>query len=549
MESSNKLLRATRSISTWAVCLAAVVLPVAAAKGELRPEALDSSGAVVGSVQIDNGSIFDLQNPKENKFLYRLANKAHITTRPQVIEQQLLFASGDDFSSQALQETERLLRANRYIQEAQIVPIRNTDGVIDINVSTTDTWTLVPKLSFSHSGGESSSGFGIKEMNLLGTGVGLEALYTSDVDRDSKILKVVDRHIGDSWHSVKAIFEDSSDGFTRQLDFGKPFYAMDSTKAYGVSLFDNDRIDSLYDRGEVAGQFRHESKTQELHYGWSKGLQNGWARRYTSGLGFDEHRFSGAVDATAPSTIVPSDRKFIYPFVGVEILQDKYDESTNFDQVARIEDRFLGTSFNARLGFANKGFGSSHDAWLIDAGAQTSFSKSKKSSVFLSSGFATRWESGGLTNMTLALDAKYYRKQSEKRLLFARLSGSFGHNLDLDQQVFLGGDNGLRGYPLRYQSGDKRALFTLEQRFFTDWYPFRLFRVGAAVFFDAGRTWGEGPFGTGNDGLLKDVGAGLRLGNARSGLGRMIHIDVAYPLDGDDSISNVQFIVELKQSF
>jgi hypothetical protein len=64
-----------------------------------------------------------------------------------------------------------------------------------------------------------------------------------------------------------------------------------------------------------------------------------------------------------------------------------------------------------------------------------------------------------------------------------------------------------------------------------------------------GRTWGEGPFGTANDGLLGDVGVGLRLGNSRSGLGRIIHIDVAYPLNGGDSIGNVQFIVELKQSF
>ena len=50
-------------------------------------------------------------------------------------------------------------------------------------------------------------------------------------------------------------------------------------------------------------------------------------------------------------------------------------------------------------------------------------------------------------------------------------------------------------------------------------------------------------------GLLKDVGFGLRIGNSRSGLGNIIHIDVAFPLDGDSSISNVQFLVETKQQF
>ena len=58
----------------------------------------------------------------------------------------------------------------------------------------------------------------------------------------------------------------------------------------------------------------------------------------------------------------------------------------------------------------------------------------------------------------------------------------------------LGGDNGLRGYPLRYQAGDDNALMTLEQRFYSNWQPLKLFNVGAAVFFDAGRTWGDDEF-------------------------------------------------------
>ncbi len=539
----------TRKAAAYLCFGTAGLLVAGSANADFDPETPETTDAVVGSVTINNGSIFDLENPDEDKLLYRLANKAHITTRPKVIEQQLLFQSGDKFSTQTLEESERLLRGNRYIQEAQIEPIRHANGVVDVHVSTTDTWTLVPKLSFSHSGGASSTDVGIKEMNLLGTGIGIEAAYTSDVDRDSKVLKVVDHHLGDSWYSVKAIFEDSSDGHTRYLDLGQPFYSLNSTTAFGMTLYNNERIESLYDRGEIESQFGQESRAQEFYFGRSKGLQDGWAKRYTAGLGYEEQRFSEVIDGVAPSTVMPEDRKLVYPFIGIEILQDKYEEGTNYDQVARVEDRFLGTAFKARLGVTGESFGSDRNALLIDVGARTSFSKSKKSSLHLTSEFATRWESGGLANMTLALDAKYYRRQSDKRLLFVRLNGTYGQNLDLDQQLYLGGDNGLRGYPLRYQSGDKRALLTLEQRFFTDWYPFRLFRVGAAVFFDAGQTWGEGPFGTGSDGLLKDVGAGLRLGNARTGLGRIIHVDVAYPLDGDESISNVQFIVELKQSF
>ena len=41
----------------------------------------------------------------------------------------------------------------------------------------------------------------------------------------------------------------------------------------------------------------------------------------------------------------------------------------------------------------------------------------------------------------------------------------------------------------------------------------------------------------------------LRLGNSRSGLGNVIHVDVAFPLDRDASIKNVQLLVETKKRF
>jgi hemolysin activation/secretion protein len=133
--------------------------------------------------------------------------------------------------------------------------------------------------------------------------------------------------------------------------------------------------------------------------------------------------------------------------------------------------------------------------------------------------------------------------------LYIGLTGTYGHNLDLDQYLVLGGDTGLRGYPLKFQTGDKRAVITVEQRYFTDWYPFRLFHVGGAAFFDVGRTWGNSPVAAADDQLLKNVGVGLRIAGSRSGLGRMIHIDVAVPLDDAEGIDGVQFLVSTRKGF
>ena len=142
-----------------------------------------------------------------------------------------------------------------------------------------------------------------------------------------------------------------------------------------------------------------------------------------------------------------------------------------------------------------------------------------------------------------------YNQITEKRLFFMTLDASWGNALDLDNLEDLGGDSGLRGYPLRYQTGDSRVILTAEQRYFTDWYPFRLFRVGGAMFADIGRTWGDNPVGGPPLGWLKNIGVGIRLGPTRSSGRDMIHIDVAFPLDGDPSIDSVQLLVESKRSF
>lgn len=530
-------------------CLLALTIAHAACAESPASDSGIVAAASIGSVTVNNENVFDLDNPEEDKSLYRLLNRLHIKTRPDVISRQLLFQQGDTFSFQKMAESERLLRSNRYLQEVTIEPVRAEDGHVDVNVTTADAWTLIPKVSASRSGGENNAAIGVQEMNLLGTGIAVQVQFKSDVDRDSSMLKIVDRNLGGSRYALETLFASNSDGYTRLLAFGKPFYSLDSRDSSSIRFYDNEQIESFYTLGEEVSDYRHEASQHELSVGWSQGLRDGWSRRFTTGLAMDQHRFSAAIGTSFPSSVIPDDRDLLYPFVGVELVEDNYKKGSNYDQMHRTEDRFLGTRLSARLGLASEGAGSDRNAWIFDARAETSFLESKTGSLHLAADLGGRFEDAGAQNLALDLSASYYKRQSEKRLLFVQLSGTYGENLDLDQYLMLGGDNGLRGYPLRYQSGDKRAQLTIEQRYFTDWYPFRLFHVGGAVFFDAGRTWGVSPVGASSDGWLRDVGLGLRIGNSRSGLGRMTHIDLAFPLDGGNDIADVQFLVSTRKSF
>jgi outer membrane protein assembly factor BamA len=109
--------------------------------------------------------------------LYRLANRLHINTRPEVIRRTLLFKSGEPLRVRLIEETERILRASRYLYDATIRPIAYRDGVVDIEVRTRDTWSLEPGLSVSRAGGENTGRISIEEENLAGTGIALGIAY------------------------------------------------------------------------------------------------------------------------------------------------------------------------------------------------------------------------------------------------------------------------------------------------------------------------------------------------------------------------------------
>ena len=511
-------------------------------------EDLEAAGAVIGDVVLERRNIFDLSNPKENKWLYRWANRLHVVTRERVIRNQVLFEPGDAFSGRLLEETERIVRANRFIFDARVEPIRYEDGVVDVKVMTQDVWSLTPDVSFSRSGGENRTALGIEETNLLGRGQLFRLKWIDNVDRTSTQFDFEDTNLGSSWVSMFLRVADNSDGEAQFLSIVRPFYALDSRGSGGGWISTDDRRTALYRLGEEAAEYRHERDYVTAFGGWSAGLRDGWVRRWTAGYVFDDNRFSEAVDPTLPA-VIPDDRRLVYPFLGVEILQDAFSTTRNTNQIGRTEDFYMGTRLNASLGWADDALGADRDALIVSAGFNMGFGSLDATALLVNGLVQGRREGGNSKNAETSVRARFYHRQSEKRLFFMELSGTAGHDLDLDNPVQLGGKSGLRGYPLRYQTGDSKALFSIEQRYFTDWYPWRLFRVGGAVFADVGRTWGENPIGERNYGWLRNAGFGLRLAPTRFSTNKVAHLDFAFPLDGDPSIDSVQILLEAKSSF
>jgi hypothetical protein len=508
---------------------------------------LEAAGAVIGRVFIDNENIFDLNNPKDNNVLFRLADRLHIKTRAGVIRSQLLFRSGQRYSRRVLDESERILRQEGYFYDAWIREVAYHDGKVDLRVTTKDVWTLNPGFNFGRSGGTNSTGVKLEDSNMLGSGADVVLSHSSNVDRTTTQLSVTDQHAFGGWTSVAVNYGQQSDGYQRELTVQQPFYALETRRAAGVYALNDLQTDSLWDRGQIIDQFQDMHRGAQVYAGLSQGLVDGWVRRWSAGLTYDEHLFAPVGTWTEP-TVLPADRRFVYPWVQFDLIQDDFLKVWDHNQIGRTEDFYLGTSASVRVGYAAASFGSSSNALLFQSSATRGF-RAGGSTLLLYGDFSGRVTQGALYNGMMDAAVRYYVEQSKNWLFYAAFLGTKGWRLDLDNQILLGGDNGLRGFPLRYEDGTGRAQVTVEQRYFTDWYPFRLFRVGGAVFFDAGRVWGNAPLAPPNLGLLKDAGFGLRFGNARSGLGNIVHVDLAFPLNAPAGIKRVQFLVQTEASF
>jgi hypothetical protein len=537
-----------------ALLSALLLLPapaMAQGDGTLDRDEIERLGATIRAVQITVDNVFDPTNPEEDKALYRWANRVHVRTRDSVIESVLLFQVGDRFSGRLLDESARSLRARGFLAEAVAEPhsYDAASNTVEVHVRVRDSWTLAPELELSRSGGENEFGIGMSDSNLFGTGKELTVSYTSDVDRDETLLAYGDANVFDSRVRVNAMLSNATDGHRRALVGERPFYALDTRWSLGGSIVDEQRVDSMYDLGEEIDEFRHDVESITLQGGWSPGVVGKRVRRWLFGLTSEQHTFLPTPETPQP-LLLPGDRKLVFPWIGMQIVEDDYREMTELNDMGRTEDVALGLNLSVSLGFAKERFGSDRDATLLRVNAQKGWEPGGPGKLLLlSAGGSTRDEDDGLHNSVAFFGARYYRRNLDKHLFSVSLEALTSHNLDPETQVLLGGDNGLRGFPLRYQAGKHRAALTFEQRFFTDWYPWRLLRVGWAAFADVGRVWGQDPRGTPPLGTLYNVGVGLRLSSPRSSGRSIVHVDLAFPLNGDSSIDDVQLLFETKGSF
>lgn len=513
----------------------------------------------IRSITIQADNIFDTSDKRENGLFYQTANALHFRTRQETVRQQLLFKEGDAFSPQLILETERLLRANRYIGKATIHT--NIDGdFVDVIVETQDTWSTKPKVRASHTGGESRSELGLKEENLFGLGISADLSYKKDEQRSSYVFSVADEHLFNSWYSGKIRYVSSTDGDEKMFAVSKPFYSLDTRTSHGISYDKLIGNEAYYLLGEKYFEYNKEESDHNLFYGWSSGLQEGSTYRQSLGIHYNRQRYSDieqpesmgmpmVTQYLATHSVLPEDRRDLYPYYGLAYLQDRYIEARNLDHIGRVEDRYVGFSGGFQIGYSSDSWGAYDDSLFLTAYAEKTFLLSDRSSLSAHGDVNLRWQDSTAENFKASFLLRYFNEHADHFKFYTDFSSVNGYKLDLQNQIFLDNDAGMRGFPTHYLSGTSAQKITFEERYYSDAKPFRIFGIGAAIFADIGHISGGNEIERAHSGTYSDIGIGLRIANNRTSDGDILHIDFAIPVGGDLPDKSFQINIEMKPRF
>lgn len=522
---------------------------VAPAQESLNDQRLQQSGAHIGLIIVEVDNVFDPNDPQENGLLYRAANALHIKSRNKTILAELLFQQGDPYNRHTLDESARNLRAHSYLNEADIKPVQYhvDDNTVDVLVRVHDVWTFNPGISYGRSGGANHSGVQLAEGNLLGYGKSLSLQSDRTVDRTQYGVSYTDPNLLSSRWQLGATYIHASDGGTNQILIAHPFFSLDTRWSGSVDGLRDRRIDKRYQQASVVDQYQstHESYGGQL--GWSKGLQDNWVRRWYVGYRVDHHHY--APDPVLGTLQLPQDQHLAYPWVGFAWLEDHYEVTRNRDQIGRTEDVYYGRALYVQAGLSATAFGSDAQSELVQLTLQDATHIGEHQSVFASIAINGIHRDSAWRNTLLTTTVRYDLRPNAYSSFIVKFTSDYGIHLDPSLPLYLGDDNGLRGYPLNYRSGTHREVLNVEQRFYSTWQVLRLLTVGAAAFVDVGHIGGSNGVVTDGSHTLSDVGIGLRLGSIRSSKGEVFHINAAYPLNASGTARKLQLQVVTKTSF
>jgi hypothetical protein len=512
--------------------------------------ALQEAGYRFGPVEYVVRDVYGAADDRSDAWYAQAMNLLHVDTRPSALAPHLLFELGQPVDAELVHQTERRLRRLSYLLDARLVPVSCADGVVTIRVETHDAWSLKFGLNFKSVGGQTSTGLFLNDLNFLGTGRSVYIRDSSDPARDSLELGFHDpAFLGSKWN-FSAQHATQSDGISNFGLLQLPFSTHTAPWAFRIMASDVRETLSFYDQGEVAWTTRFITEQQEL--GAWRLLDWDGQRGWRAGLSWIESRDSytplTAVDPSLRPPPALSDRERRGLVFSVVRFHDHWATFRDLQSIDRTEDINLGLDATLGIGHFPAEFTSTKQAWSASLDAQWAARIGPEVLAISRLQAALRRESGGDTrDGRVDFEGALYWMHAPGRTRVLHLALHDRQQPDPEHHIYLGGEDGLLGYPTNFVAADRAWTLHYAERLVTRHVWFQTLRVGWTVFAEAGqakRTDDRGWSPT-----LVDVGGGLRLGNLRGTDRQPIYLSVAVPLRREPGSEAYQMVLGVVLDF
>lgn len=574
-----------------AACAVLVLAGPLAAQDAGAGAATDSTAQTCPSgriehVFIDNHSIFDTTDPDLDprvEWAYRLANRLHVRTEPAVIERELLFAEGDCFDPERIEESERLLRGLGFLSDVDVYGVPQEDGGYDVVVDTQDEWSTKAYLQVGS--GLSLDGGQIEESNLLGSGRSVDLFYLDhSLARSYGAAYQTPQLLGTRWDfGVRGGSTRAGTFFEEYVSY--PFVGELGKWASRQSFRRRDRYFDLVAAGAPSGA--SPPPREEIHLLMpvrEKAMEVGIVRRFGrigalnllgGALSFQEISYPGGRQSSvlvlgsqigdSTAAVAPyldpvwtrlQEVQTIRAFFLIGHRSVDWVQRVGLDALAAEQDVRVGSEVGLAIGRSLPGLQTADDMF----GTITFFTGWAPGDQFVFSADARvdarrdfdapvgspEWRDVlGETRLVAYLTPHVLPRHT----LVARVLGSGGWNNVTPFQLTLGGPRALRGFEDWRYPGGRRIVATVEDRYYVGW-PFPdLFDLGLTAGADVGRVWpGDLPYPYGTDSSWKaSVALGMRA-NFPAGGRTTYRIDVAAPVNRSFRLSQTRLLFSVGES-
>ena len=575
---ASTVLRAVLAAALWS---AAAERAAIAQEPTPEPERRSScEGAVITHVFVDNHSIFETPPADSagepgalSTFARWVVNRVHVRTRSSFIEDEVLFRAGDCFDPLLLEESERILRALPFIDEAHVYSVPVGEDEVHVVVVTRDDWSLKLDVRPEWDDQLRITHLSATEENFLGTGT-LFGVYLTNRDEQRDLgaqLRTerlagtrLDGEISGGRTRTGVFFTESIAypfvGEVGQWAFIESFALREDLFRYAAPA------DASFTNASLPIQTRYAEVTLGRRLGTPGNLTVlggglSWEdvrfERFPSGVevvsGFDfSERMeadSATVEAIRPH-VMPRKGAYLNVLAGkrnIRFITRRGLDAIRGEQDIRVGTQVLlalGTSLTRRTSTAGSDGRELHGRLGLFAGAAGSSWVFNTEVLVEGARFRPDGADGGdYQDLLGEFEAYLYWHPGETRrhTFVMGVSGAGGWNGTLPFQLTLGGPFGVRGYDREDLPAAQRIVINVEDRITLDGPFSDVFDLGITLFADAGAGWrGDVPFGT-DSGLRGSVGAGLRMAFP-SGARNVVRLDFAVPVE-EGWFKNRQFRV------